>query len=192
MPSLPTGAWLVLDLARVTWTGLAWLGTLDRRVFVLLVLHVYSCSCWHRATAWCQRLSPGALISFLTHYLARPEESPCENMVTRPTTYDARMSTSVRVCALPISLYVVSIEAPFRFPFPLLRPFQSTYPHLPHSFLAPIFSECRRVRVAATASTGCRRLFPHLRATLGLRLEIYLRDRAPSYRLVLSCPVSFM
>jgi len=62
-----------LGSRNLDWLGLAWLGTLDQRVFVLLVLHVYSYSCWHRATAWCQRLSPGASISFLTHYLAHPK-----------------------------------------------------------------------------------------------------------------------
>ena len=118
-PSLPTGAWLVLDLARVTWTGLAWLGSAwDSgstcfRVFLLV-------------------LAPGhglvsTLVSRCVNFLldtlfSTPEESLCENMVTRPTTYDARTAhdhhTSVRVCALPISLYVVSIEAPFRSPSP--------------------------------------------------------------------------
>ena len=121
-PSLPTGAWLVLDLARVTWTGLSWLGSAwdsGSTCFRAsgLHVHVYAYSCWHRATAWCQCLSPGASISFLTHYLARPKN----RHATRTTTYDARTArdhTSVRVCALPISLYVVSIEAPFRSPSP--------------------------------------------------------------------------
>jgi hypothetical protein len=125
-PSLPTGAWLVLDLARVTWTGLAWLGSAWDS----------GSTCFRASGAPCVFLlvlAPGhslvsTLVSRCVNFLLNTlfstrEESSCENMVTRPTTYDARMAhdhnhTSVRVCALPISLYVVSIEAPFRSPSP--------------------------------------------------------------------------
>ena len=122
--SLPTGAWLVLDLARVTWTGLARLG---------IWINVFSCFWSPCACVFLLVLAPGhglvsTLVSRCVNFLLNTlfstrEESSCENMVTRPTTYDARTAhdhnhTSVRVCALPISLYVVSIEAPFRSPSP--------------------------------------------------------------------------
>jgi hypothetical protein len=85
-------------------------------------------------------------------------------------TYEAQLGVTGKS---PHPRYAVSIEAPFRSPIPLslLSIHFSTSPN-------PLWRWCllHARRVAATTCGRHQRLFPHVRATLGLRLEICKRN----------------
>ena len=85
-------------------------------------------------------------------------------------TYEAQLGVTGKS---PHPRYAVSIEAPFRSPIPLslLSIHFSTSPN-------PLWRWCllHARRVAATTCGRHQRLFPHVRAMLGLRLEICKRN----------------